>query len=70
MEFLNAWGGGIKISMPPVVGVLIFSGTTQSEPQCSYKVCSYLQKRCKPFTDVALKDLKNPKVETGAKYIP
>ena len=26
MEFPNAWGG--KISMPPVVGVQIFSGTT------------------------------------------
>ena len=27
LEFPNAWGGG-KISMPPVVGVRIFSGAT------------------------------------------
>ena len=31
MEFPNAWGG--KISMPPVVGVRIFSGTTHSTEQ-------------------------------------
>ena len=31
LEFPNAWGGG-KISMPPVVGVRIFSGTTHLTP--------------------------------------
>ena len=38
MEFPNAWGG--KISMPPVIGVRIFSGTTKSCKPTSKGVCT------------------------------
>ena len=40
LEFLNAWGGG-KISMPPVVGVWIFSGTTHCHISLILKAIYY-----------------------------
>ena len=39
LEFSNAWGGS-KISMPPVVGVRIFSGTTHSGKSRPFKIQS------------------------------
>ena len=40
LEFPNAWGGG-KISMPPVVGVRIFSGTTHCFKKINIKMLHF-----------------------------